>query len=137
MKNDRKNQMTLAELAEESSIPGRTIRFYISRNLIPGPNQAGRGAHYGLEHLEQLKKIKELQEAGKTLVEISRLVGKAEAHEPLEAPSAWWNYPVAKDVVVMVRAENAPWRLKQIQKAMREFAAQLGPEEEKKDASTD
>jgi DNA-binding transcriptional MerR regulator len=136
MIDDRKDQKTLSELAEESGIPGRTIRFYISRNLLPGPNQAGRGAHYGPEHLAQLKKIKGLQEAGKTLVEISRLVGKGESHEPLVDPSAWWNYPIARDVVVMVRAGNSPWRLKQIQKALREFAAQLGPEEENEDAST-
>ena len=139
MIDDGKDQKIMSELAEESGIPGRTIRFYISRNLLPGPRQAGRGAHYGPEHLEQLKRIKKLQESGKTLVEISRLLGKSEVRETFASPSAWWNYPIAEDVIVLVRAENSPWRLKQIQKALSQFAAQLGTDqpEERGDAGTD
>ena len=48
-------EMSLAELAEQSGVPGRTIRFYIARSLLPGPSQAGRGASYGQEHIRQLQ----------------------------------------------------------------------------------
>ena len=49
--------MLLAELAEKAGLPGRTIRFYIARGLLPGPLKAGRGAAYGQEHLDRLREI--------------------------------------------------------------------------------
>lgn len=42
--------MLLAELAQKAGLPGRTIRFYIARGLLPGPLKAGRGATYGPEN---------------------------------------------------------------------------------------
>jgi len=50
------NPKTLAELSEESSIPARTIRFYIARGLLDGRVKAGRGAVYTAERL-RLEKI--------------------------------------------------------------------------------
>ena len=41
------------------------------------------------------------------------------------APSAWWQYPVAEDVVVWVRADASPWRLKQVRSAVAEMNARL------------
>jgi DNA-binding transcriptional MerR regulator len=49
--------MTLAELADASGIPPRTVRFYIARGLLEGPEVAGRGATYGPGHLERLQKM--------------------------------------------------------------------------------
>ena len=59
-------ELSLAELAERSGTPGRTIRFYIARGLLAGPFKAGRGASYGEAHLARLAEIREWQEKGLT-----------------------------------------------------------------------
>jgi DNA-binding transcriptional MerR regulator len=116
--------MGLAELAEKSGVPGRTIRFYIARGLLSGPFKAGRGASYGPEHLQRLREIGALQARGLTLEEIARR--SAESSGTVSpAPTACWQYQVADDVVVTVRAEVSPWRMKQIRKHLAILAAGL------------
>lgn len=116
--------MTLAELAEASATPARTIRFYISRGLLEGPTKAGRGALYTPQHLERLERIKALQSAGCTLADIANRLSD---HRPQPAlqPSAWWRYEVAEDVVVMTRSDISPWRIKQIRSAIEDFTLRL------------
>ena len=126
MGTDKEKGISLAELAEETGIPARTIRFYIARGLLPSPQQAGRGATYGGAHRKQLLEIKKLQARGLTLNEIARALGG----ETLKAvgapqPSSWWQYPIEEDVVVWVRADVSPWRLREVQKTVREMALQL------------
>ncbi len=121
--------MTLVELAERSGVPGRTIRFYVSRGLLPGPVKAGRGATYGEEHLRRLREIAGLQAAGLTLGEIAgRLSGGRNGIERLE-PAAWWEYRVAADVSVHVRAGISPWRLRQIRKHVADMVSGLRKQE--------
>jgi len=120
--------MTLAELAAESGVPARTVRFYIARGLVDGPEIAGRGATYGRQHLERLREIRDLQQRGLTLAEISgELSG---AGQMLPAPAATWQYEVSPDVTVLVRADLAPWRLKQVRSALEQLAARLAEKEE-------
>jgi DNA-binding transcriptional MerR regulator len=64
-------QWTLRELAEETGVSGRTIRFYISRELLHPPLKGGRGAAYGPAHKTLLETIKKLQASGMMLAEIS------------------------------------------------------------------
>ena len=126
MGTDKEKGISLAELAEESGVPARTIRFYIARGLLPGPQQAGRGASYGEAHRKRLEEIKKLQAKGLTLHEIARSLG-GETLKSVEAaiPSAWWQYPIEEDVVVWVRADVGPWRLREVQKTVREMALKL------------
>jgi DNA-binding transcriptional MerR regulator len=119
-------QMSLAELAGKAGIAGRTIRFYIARGLLRGPDKAGRGAAYRAEHLERLREIKRLQAQGLTLVEIARQLSGERANAP--EPLAWWHYAVAEDVVVMVRADASPWRLKQIRQHLAQLSTGLSDE---------
>lgn len=117
--------LTLAELAEKSGVPGRTIRFYISRGLVPGPGKAGRGATYGQAHLQRLREIATLQAAGLTLAEIAgRLAGGLGKAAPME-PVAWWQYQAAEDVWVGVRADASPWRLRQVRAQVAQMIAGL------------
>jgi DNA-binding transcriptional MerR regulator len=76
-----------------------------------------------------LAEIKRLQAQGLTLVEIAKslALGRSGVSDP--TPSAWWNYQIADDVVVLVRADRSPWRMRQIQRAVREMAEQLDLEE--------
>ncbi|MGB5817246.1 MAG: MerR family transcriptional regulator, partial [Thermoanaerobaculia bacterium] len=61
---------TVGELAELGGVSRRTVRYYVQEGLIPTPLGVGRGAHYGPEHLEQLLRVKSMQERGLSLEEI-------------------------------------------------------------------
>jgi DNA-binding transcriptional MerR regulator len=117
------DQFTLAELAEQSGIPARTIRFYISRGLLDGPVKAGRGATYTAAHVERLEQIKALQAAGRMLSEIGPMLGTTIPN--MVAPSAWWQYAVADDVLVWSKADVSPWRMKQVRAAIEEMTNRL------------
>ena len=117
--------MNLQELSEAVDVPARTIRFYISRGILAGPLKAGRGATYGSEHVERLERIKQMQLEGKMLAEISRLLEEAPTAVTLDTPVALWQYAINGDVMVSVRADAAPWRMRRIRVALQEFARAL------------
>ena len=116
---------TLAELSEESGMPARTIRFYIARGLLDGPVKAGRGAVYTAEHLARLEKIKEMQAAGHMLAEIAQTLAAGPPPETAAPPTAWWQYAIDNDVMVWVRGDVSPWRVKQIRAAVDDMTARL------------
>ena len=66
----------IGELATLGGVSRRTVRYYVQEGLIPPPLGVGRGNHYTPEHLEQLLRVKALQENGRTLVEIRRALGQ-------------------------------------------------------------
>jgi len=117
-------EKTLAELADATGIPARTIRFYISRGLLDGPAKAGRGALYTSAHQERLEKIKALQAAGRHLSEIAPLVEGSSAR-PDYPSTPWWQHAIAEDVLVLTRGDVSPWRQKQIRNAIDEMALRL------------
>ncbi len=121
----RDHRWSLEELAAEAGLPARTIRFYITRGLVPPPAGAGRGAAYRAEHLARLRAIRKLQAKGVMLADIARQLGGEKAEAGLAAPSAWWSYPVQEDVVVWVRADLSPWRTRQVRAALAEMTARL------------
>jgi DNA-binding transcriptional MerR regulator len=125
--------MSLAELAERAGIAGRTIRFYIARGLLRGPVKAGRGAAYGADHLEQLREITRLQVQGLTLAEIGRRLAGEKAAAP--GPVRWCHYALAEDVMVMVREDASPWRLREIRQQLGNLAAGLRNSQEDKQES--
>ena len=51
----------LSELSELSGVPERTIRYYVSKDLLPGPNR-GSKSRYSDEHLARLRVIRKLQD---------------------------------------------------------------------------
>ena len=125
MMSDEKAQWSLAELAVESGLSPRTIRYYISRGLMRGPEMAGRGAVYGEEHLARLRKIRELQVQGAMLSEIAKMLEETQGRDFLPVPEAWERYALESDVVVWFRADAAPWRSRRLRKALNEFAASI------------
>src|SRR5438034_9857318 len=54
--------LRIDDLAHETGVPSRTIRFYNTQGLLPPPIMQGRVAHYNEEHLLVLNIIKELKE---------------------------------------------------------------------------
>ncbi len=54
--------LRIDDLAHETGIASRTIRFYNTQGLLPPPLMRGRVAYYTREHVLVLQLIKELQE---------------------------------------------------------------------------
>ena len=65
---------SLADLAEASGVPPRTIRFYQASGLVSKPRREGRAAVYGDAHLERLELIADLRARGLKLEAIRDMV---------------------------------------------------------------
>ena len=66
----------IGELATLGGVSRRTVRYYVQEGLIPAPLGLGRGNHYTAEHLEQLLRVKSMQESGRTLDDIRHSLGQ-------------------------------------------------------------
>ncbi|MBW2500991.1 MAG: MerR family transcriptional regulator [Deltaproteobacteria bacterium] len=64
----------MAELAEAAGVGVDTVRFYQARGLIPPPTRRGRFAIYDEGHLERIRRIRSLLEAGFSLAQIRQLL---------------------------------------------------------------
>ncbi len=121
----RKAALTLADLADASGLPARTIRFYIARGLLNGPAKAGRSAAYTPEHLARLEQIKRLQREGRTLTEIAHRHASGDDRHDIPPPAAWWQHALSDDVVIWTRADASPWRTRQLRAAIARFAQSI------------
>jgi DNA-binding transcriptional MerR regulator len=70
------SRYAIGDLATLGGVSRRTVRYYVQEGLIPAPLGVGRGNHYSGEHLEQLLRVKAMQEAGQTLDGIRRALGE-------------------------------------------------------------
>jgi DNA-binding transcriptional MerR regulator len=72
-------RLSIEELAREAGVPVRTVRYYISQGLLPGPAARGRAAAYDDEHLARLRLVRRLVEQHVPLAEqrdrLARLSG--------------------------------------------------------------
>jgi len=64
----------VAELADTAGVGVDTIRFYQARDLIPAPERRGRFAIYTTDHLERIRRIRELLDSGFSLAQIRKLL---------------------------------------------------------------
>lgn len=62
------------ELAAGCGLSVDTVRFYQAKGLLPPPRREGRVAWYSDDHLECLRRIRELKDKGFTLSSIRRLL---------------------------------------------------------------
>lgn len=60
---------SIKELESLCSVSARTIRYYISNNILPPPEGAGRGAFYTSLHLERLTLIQDMVQNQKMSIE--------------------------------------------------------------------
>lgn len=66
--------MSIGELADAAGLTRRAVRFYVQQKLLPAPTGRGRGSHYDQRHLDQLRRVMELQQAGHSLEAIRQLL---------------------------------------------------------------
>jgi DNA-binding transcriptional MerR regulator len=62
------------QLAAACDVSVDTVRYYQSRGLIPQPTREGRVAVYADQHVERIRRIRDLQRKGLTLTAIGRVV---------------------------------------------------------------
>lgn len=74
----RGRELTIDELAHESGVSSRNIRYYQTRGLLPPPRVKGRSGVYGQQHLDRLALLDELKAEGLNLQAISFLLGGGE-----------------------------------------------------------
>ncbi len=83
-----KGALSITELADSAGVSRRAVRFYVARKLLSPPEGRGRAGHYTARHLEQLRRIQELQRAGHPLDAIRRILeGGQAAPPPAPAPA--------------------------------------------------
>jgi len=58
---------SLHDLADHTGIEARTIRSYIERGLLPGPDTLGRNASYSRSHLDRLRVVALVRDARRDL----------------------------------------------------------------------
>jgi DNA-binding transcriptional MerR regulator len=132
------NGISLNELAKKSGVPERTIRYYISRGLIPGPVRGGRGAEYTQDHIAGIQKVRLLQSGGMTLAEIEyQFAQQAGDRRVAIAPESWSVYRISPDVTVEVRDGLSPWRIKQMRSAIARLAAELAAKDDHQENGDD
>lgn len=73
--------MKLAELAKQSGVSARTVRYYVQRGLLPAPEFHGPDTTYNETHLDRLKAIRKLQERFLPLDAIEAELARASAEE--------------------------------------------------------
>jgi DNA-binding transcriptional MerR regulator len=62
------------QLAAACDVSVDTVRYYQSKGLLPPPAREGRVAVYGGEHVDAIRRVRDLQRKGLTLAAIGRVV---------------------------------------------------------------
>lgn len=75
-------KLSLQQLSDQAQVPVRTVRYYIQKGLMPGPEGEKRGAFYTEGHLAELIRIRTWQGAGLSLDAIAGLL-QARSQPPL------------------------------------------------------
>jgi DNA-binding transcriptional MerR regulator len=75
-------EMAIGELADAAGLSRRAIRYYVQQGLLPVPLGRGRGRHYDDSHLQALKRIAELQQAGHSLDAIRKILRRPPGAAP-------------------------------------------------------
>ena len=79
--SDGPREFTIDELAADTQVPSRTIRFYQSTKALPPPERRGRKAIYTEEHAERLRLIARLQDQGLTIKAIRDVLMQSDKGE--------------------------------------------------------
>lgn len=109
MPSSEPERFNLQELSALSGIPGRTIRYYTTKGLLPAPDIADRSASYSREHLEILETITALKEQFLPLKEIRRRLespGAIDSATPAASADTWERFPITRDAELLIRSDR-------------------------------
>jgi DNA-binding transcriptional MerR regulator len=100
----------IEDLARLGGVSRRTVRYYVQEGLLPAPEGAGRGAHYGPRHLDRLLAVKSMQEGGLSLDEVRDALARPQVGHPVRhSYRREWSAHAEGPVPASVRgSEGAP-----------------------------
>ena len=107
--------MKLEELAKQSGVSARTVRYYVQWGLLPAPEFRGRDTTYNEEHLHRLKAIRKLQERFLPLDAIELTLSRSSAEEirklgeGVQEPQKLKAHPYREPVQLVPRAQASEW----------------------------
>ena len=136
----------IGDLADLGGVSRRTVRYYVQQELLPAPLGIGRGNHYSREHLDQLLRVKAMQESGRTLDEIrqalhgrSRGPSQSDRHADPERSlerTLWRRVTLSPGVELHVSGEvrfPSPAKLNELADWCRQQLASVNRREEEED----
>ena len=80
-------ELTIEELANQSGLPLRTLRFYIQEGILQGPDTRGKFARYSQQHLDRIELIRRLKDLRTPIQEIKHMlenISEEELHQLLK-----------------------------------------------------
>ena len=90
----------IEQLARSAGVPVDTVRFYQGKGLLSAPRRDGRVTWYSEQHVERLRRIRELQQRGFSLTVIRRfLEGELESSD--EALVAAVTHPATPETLTL------------------------------------
>lgn len=104
------DELTLTALCDAAGVSPRTVRYYITRGLLPPALSQGPAASYSPDHLHRLRLVKALQEQHLPLAEIrKRVEGLAEGEAEVLLREAEPPRPAssAHDYITQVLGQSA------------------------------
>jgi len=91
--------LTIGQLAEQTGVSRRTVRYYVQRGLIDPPVGRGRGSGYTAQHAAQIQRVIRLQREGLPLENIAELPADAAPIPPVVVqPQLIMRLPLADGV---------------------------------------
>ena len=106
---------SIEELAGLGGVSRRTVRYYVQEGLLPAPLGVGRGRHYDVSHLDQLRRVRSMQEAGLSLQDIRLGLSGVEgapaaalgpARRPAWPQTTWRRLTLAPGIELHVSADT-------------------------------
>ena len=70
---------TASHLATVTGVSERTVRYYVAEGLLPPPQSRGRGPNFDDGHLQRLRLIRSMQQAGNDLETIRAYLKELDA----------------------------------------------------------
>lgn len=121
-------RLSLTQIAEQSGLPERSVRFYIQKGLVDRPEGEKRGAYYTARHLEQCQRIRQWREAGLSLEAIAALSRRGDAPEAPAVPGfeVRTHFQVAPGIELVVAPERAGLDGEQVRELWRLVQSALG-----------
>lgn len=74
-------ELLISELAQKSGVSIRTIRYYISEDLLPAPPVRGRYSRFSSDYIERIMLIRHMRDTYLPLKEIRRQMQNLDIHE--------------------------------------------------------
>ncbi len=118
---------TISELCDLTGFSRRTIRYYIQEGLLDPPAGRGRGGFYFDSHLEQLMKIRALQDKGLKLAAIQELLKEGEKPLLVSPRELWIRYPITEGVEIHINRRLEEKMGRKIAEAVRVLKSILEP----------